>query len=127
MFGMMEGIFSFIRRQVGLRTDGADAAGSLHAKVTDIKNRIPSSIVKSVQRGVHSGSENDITIAINTVNPAKCLFFVTPKLNGTASASLFQPYLKSLTATKITTAPSYYSVSGNREPMTFSWQLIEFY
>lgn len=29
---------SFIRRQVGLRTDAASASGSLHAKVTDLKN-----------------------------------------------------------------------------------------
>jgi len=38
MFGMMEGIFSFIRRQVGLRTDAADENGSLHAKVADVKS-----------------------------------------------------------------------------------------
>ena len=33
MFGMMEAMLSFLRRQVGLRTDSADPAGSLHAKV----------------------------------------------------------------------------------------------
>lgn len=41
MFGMMEALLSFIRRQIGLRTDAADAAGSLHAKVKDVKNYLP--------------------------------------------------------------------------------------
>lgn len=40
MFGMMEGIFSFIRRQVGLRTDTADAGGSLHAKLAEARASI---------------------------------------------------------------------------------------
>lgn len=40
MFGMMEGIFSFIRRQVGLRTDAANAAGSLHAKVAEARTKV---------------------------------------------------------------------------------------
>ena len=36
MFGMLEAMLSFLRRQIGLRTDAADASGSLHAKVTDL-------------------------------------------------------------------------------------------
>lgn len=40
MFGMMEGIFSFVRRQVGLRTDTADAGGSLHAKVAEARAKV---------------------------------------------------------------------------------------
>jgi hypothetical protein len=144
MFGMMEGIFSFIRRQVGLRTDAANAAGSLHAKIADVKNRIadvknriPTSIIKSIQRGVHPGSTNDITISINTVNPNKCLFIVTPYAIGISrtsgssgySGSIYQPYLKSLTATRITTSASYVRPGGtsNDSPNSFSWQLIEFY
>lgn len=42
MFGMMEAMLSFLRRQVGLRTDSADASGSLHAKVKDVKSAISS-------------------------------------------------------------------------------------
>lgn len=34
-FGMMEALLSFMRRQVGLRTDAASASGSLHAKVAE--------------------------------------------------------------------------------------------
>ena len=40
MFGMMEALLSFLRRQVGLRTDAADAAGSLHAKVKEARDTI---------------------------------------------------------------------------------------
>jgi hypothetical protein len=36
MFGMMEALLSFIRRQVGLRTDAADATGSAHAKLVHL-------------------------------------------------------------------------------------------
>jgi hypothetical protein len=37
MFGLPEALMSFIRRQVGLRTDQASATGSLHAKIVDLK------------------------------------------------------------------------------------------
>lgn len=40
MFGIMEALLSFIRRQVGLRTDAANQAGSLHAKVSEIRNTL---------------------------------------------------------------------------------------
>lgn len=54
MFGMMEALLSFLRRQVGLRTDTADAAGSLHAKVKYINDtKIPT-------------TETNLTNAINT-------------------------------------------------------------
>ena len=36
MFGLPEALMSFIRRQVGLRTDVASATGSLHAKIKNI-------------------------------------------------------------------------------------------
>jgi len=36
VFGLNEALMSFIRRQVGLRTDAASSAGSLHAKVGNI-------------------------------------------------------------------------------------------
>lgn len=40
MFGMMEALLSFLRRQVGLRTDAADVNGSLHSKIGGVNNRI---------------------------------------------------------------------------------------
>ena len=38
MFGLNEAMLSFLRRQVGLRTDSADAAGSLHAKIGGLRS-----------------------------------------------------------------------------------------
>ena len=40
MFGMMETIYGFIRRQVGLRTDAASSTGSLHAKINRIYENV---------------------------------------------------------------------------------------
>lgn len=47
-FGMMEAMLSFLRRQVGLRTDAADPAGSLHAKVKDIKDNVLASVNSNI-------------------------------------------------------------------------------
>jgi len=38
MFGIMEAVLSFLRRQIGLRTDVADVAGSVHAKIAELRN-----------------------------------------------------------------------------------------
>ena len=38
MFGLPEALMSFIRRQVGLRTDVASSTGSLHAKVRNLSD-----------------------------------------------------------------------------------------
>lgn len=53
MFGMMEAMLSFLRRQVGLRTDSASASGSLHAKVGDLKNftsSLQTTVLNSLQK-----------------------------------------------------------------------------
>lgn len=38
MFDVLGAVLSFIRRQIGLRTDAADVAGSLHAKVKQLND-----------------------------------------------------------------------------------------
>lgn len=45
MFGLPEALMSFIRRQVGLRTDEGDENGSLHAKTKEVKQYLSSTIV----------------------------------------------------------------------------------
>ena len=52
MFGLNEALMSFIRRQVGLRTDAASATGSLHAKTTKIVNDL-TALVSDVSNGVY--------------------------------------------------------------------------
>lgn len=41
MFGLGEAMLGFLRRQVGLRTDAADANGSLHAKIAHMTATLP--------------------------------------------------------------------------------------
>jgi len=50
---MMEALISFVRRQIGLRTDSASASGSLHAKVGDLKNftsSLQTTVLNSLQK-----------------------------------------------------------------------------
>lgn len=48
MFGMMEALLSFLRRQVGLRTDAANAGGSVHAKIAEIRSYIAGVLMNAV-------------------------------------------------------------------------------
>lgn len=41
MFGLGEAMLGFLRRQVGLRTDAADANGSVHAKIAHMTATLP--------------------------------------------------------------------------------------
>ena len=64
MFGIMEVTLSFLRRQIGLRTDAADAVGSVHAKIGDLKNNVFPWHKKTAtfSRGVISYVNNNQTI-----------------------------------------------------------------
>lgn len=57
MFGMMEAMLSFLRRQVGLRTDSADAAGSLHAKIGGLRSYLAANYfrLRSATAYYHTG------------------------------------------------------------------------
>ena len=44
MFGMMEAMLGFLRRQIGLRTDSASASGSLHAKTAYAASRLNATV-----------------------------------------------------------------------------------
>ena len=72
MFGMMEAMLSFLRRQIGLRTDSASATGSAHAKLAHI---IANTGIKSIQRGAIALGASDTTKAatISAVNTAKAM------------------------------------------------------
>ena len=52
MFGMMEAMLGFLRRQVGLRTDTADPAGSLHAKVGHVDSQVDN-IIANINQGIY--------------------------------------------------------------------------
>ena len=48
MFGMMEAMLSFLRRQVGLRDDAASSTGSAHAKLAHINADIDTIAAKNI-------------------------------------------------------------------------------
>ncbi len=58
MFGMMEALLGFFRRQVGLRTDVASTTGSTLARLAYLINKSP---IKSIQRGTISLGKTQIT------------------------------------------------------------------
>jgi hypothetical protein len=87
MFGLPEALMSFIRRQVGLRTDQASATGSLHAKIADLKNRIdsktsfftvPSNTVRASSdeeiRGINREPEKVKEFLINLIGEVRVSF-----------------------------------------------------
>lgn len=72
MFGMMEAMLSFLRRQIGLRTDSASATGSAHAKLAYIAANTG---IKSIQRGTIALGANETTKAatISAVTTGKAM------------------------------------------------------
>lgn len=150
-FGMMEALLSFIRRQVGLRTDSADPNGSLHAKVKDIKdNRIPAinskigtpsdtrasntvmgwlnTQIKSVQRGETGASPGSGTnVTISSVNTSKAVVIAYGKC-----ADDRRMHGGGITA-KLTSSTNLNLSSGFNDGGVYwgaanvSWQVIEFY
>jgi hypothetical protein len=128
MFGIEE-ILSWIRRQVGLRTDTADAAGSLHAKVKNVAdNKIGDSAdvradntvmgwlatkVKSWQRVTFSPDNSPYTVNITSVTSSKCLVFLNGAGRGSTSDGSYtyyfaaHYYISGFTNTQLTVALSY--------------------
>lgn len=53
---MMEAMLSFLRRQVGLRTDAASSSGSVHAKLGDIKSYM-NNIFAAVNRAPYAAGK----------------------------------------------------------------------
>ena len=155
MFGMLEAMLSFLRRQIGLRTDAADANGSLHAKVADVKESISGEIgtsaddradntvmgwlntqVKSWQRvtGATGANANDLVLAISSVDPAKCIFIVNGSqiarfAADSATSTAIDRYVSAFATTSITLTPSHADpfTGTNWLASTFSVTVIEFH
>lgn len=140
MFGIMEALLSFIRRQVGLRTDVASSAGSAHAKLSYIagKNIVAQgSAIKSIQRGtiVLSKSQTSKTAIISPVTTGKTMlnllgvraedaFYASFEASfGYAYTSHFNITLELTNSTTITAT----RVHSNATEATVSYEVIEFY
>lgn len=71
MFGIMEALLSFIRRQVGLRTDVDSSTGSLHAKVGYIKTYLAGIKKKGFIKTSFSSSSTSYQTALNVSGSGK--------------------------------------------------------
>ena len=110
-----------------VKTDVATVKSSVSTMNTTVSNL--GGAVKSIQRGVHGGSNNheNIIININPVNPDKCVVFISMPRNSWTYSSDYQPQLVSITTTSITVSPSGTYSDGTMSPSSFSWQVVEFY
>ena len=144
MFGMMEALLSFIRRQIGLRTDSASASGSLHAKVANLTNTLVNtsasilnkSNIKSIQRGTleMARNVNSSNVTISSVNTAKAMVnFLGAKAPNDYRTSSTGDYGYTYTSHHFVTLQLVNSttIRISREEayrqVTVSWEVIEFY
>mgnify|MGYP006864514954 FL=1 len=79
---------------------------------------LDSNIIKSIQRGTTS----DTNVAINTVNPDKCIVLLNNSLLSTTSDNVDGAYVVKLKANSLELASNYF----NRDNYTVGWQIIEF-
>lgn len=98
MFGMMEALLSFIRRQVGLRTDADDPDGSLHAKLSHLCSYIPTFMVVAsnnlrisadVERSAYGTTPHIVkNIQMGVTGVVRVKFEIKMAAGGTGSFSL---------------------------------------
>lgn len=127
MFGLNEAMMSFIKRQVGLRTDTASASGSLHGKIKDVRNNLG---IKSVQRGVATlsppgdlGPCDPLNVAISPVNLNKSF-----SLCSGDGFAIYEPSGDNLRAQLINATTLRIIPPGTvYNQLTVAWQVIEFY
>lgn len=152
MFGMMEALLGFVRRQMGLRSDAASASGSLHAKLANITNKIgttsdtrasntlfgwSNSTIKSIQTGVtdmSSTATSTVNVTISSVVPEKSKVILNCEF-GFGSGGDISDFAKaqgsaaltSSTNLELTRALGKTGSGGSGITTRFSWQVIEFY
>jgi hypothetical protein len=150
MFGMMEALLGFVRRQMGLRSDAPSASGSVHAKLANITNKIgttsdtrasntlfgwSNSTIKSIQTGVTDMSTNmtsTTNVTISSVVPEKSIVILNCEFASTESISTFakaqgSAALTSSTNLRLTRALGKTGSDGAAITTRFRWQVIEFY
>ena len=85
--------------------------------------------VKSIQRGIAMGGSDsgaNITIAINQVNPDKCIVLLDGQYY--RANEMYMPTLVSLTATQMVVTPcGFLNSTLTYISSAISWQVIEFY
>ena len=99
MFGMMEAMLSFLRRQIGLRTDTADPAGSLHAKVKEelaiLADYLPEQLTEDAVRAVITATISELG-ATSRADMGRVMGAVMPQLKGRADGKLINTIVQEL-------------------------------
>lgn len=142
-FGFWEAILAHLTRQVGLRTDTVDAAGSLHAKTAGIGAPNPASSgtdtlfkylkkiddkVLSVQRGqtsIGTGSAG-VNVTIAAVNTAKAFVSFGGSYSNRASTPVAN---EDFAITYLTSSTNLYVVraaSSTVSTVTVAWEVVQY-
>jgi hypothetical protein len=117
-------LYSYIRRQLGLRTDAASASGSLHSKVADVKSSLTTEItnksaIKSIQRGTATFTNGDTDVTISAVTLNKSFISMSGGRSSSTSAMDWHARLTSTTNLKITG-------ESTETGQTIAWEVIEY-
>ncbi|NTW04526.1 MAG: hypothetical protein HGA27_00225 [Peptococcaceae bacterium] len=99
MFGALEMIYSFVRRQIGLRTDVDSATGSAHAKLGYIKTAVAAIKKKGYLKTSFGTTSTSYATALDVAGSGKLDFFVvtlstnsTPGLKITVDGNVLCDY-----------------------------------
>ena len=131
--------------QIGTKEDSANASGSLHAKVGDLKNKVDvigtpshtranntvmgwlSSPIKSIQRGtgILQTTNNEVTVTISSVNVNKAMINFLGASAAIAYTEMGLHFIR-LSLTNATTITANRQSAAN-VATTFSYEVIEFY
>lgn len=95
MFGIMEAMLSFLRRQVGLRTDAASSTGSLHAKIGEMRAYLGEEVLKtqhprSIKRIEWITSSTALTNALYVTGKGELLALAHMHPNQTGDQGLYR-------------------------------------
>jgi hypothetical protein len=140
MFGLGEAMLGFLRRQVGLRTDAADANGSAHSKLAYIAANTG---IKSVQRGTIAlgASDTTKTVTISAVTTGKAMvnslgvssgnsssYYTTEVGNGYYVRSYYAQTGHHFVRLQLTNGTTVTATrdTHNSEAATVSYEVIEF-
>lgn len=108
--------------------DGVAREESVQEVLTKMGQGVTANVVKSIQKGVVDfNSRDDVTITINPVNPDKCFVLLNSKLTGrggNGNGTIYDSYLKSITANGFTITSNY---DANGLNGSTSYQVVEFY
>lgn len=104
----------------------AAAKAEILAAIGDTDARLELGMVKSVQRGIGTGSTGNTVVQISPINPEKA--FVILEYGGDWGMNTrYTPYLVALESDKFTVSPAFQQTGATTTNARFSWQVIEFY